>query len=261
MGKENGINNMNNQGEISYTKYTNKNKYSALFDDNDDKYIPPKKQESGPPINKDIPEIKKLKNKKNIKLVSFENDNLSNDSQNNDTDKNKDTNKEKNITINENSENGSDIELPSLWHLYEHNSENKNWKIDSYNDIYTVSNASNLWKLVNNFYRLDFKKYDFFLMKNDILPIWEHPKNRDGSICSIRTDINNGSDAVCLILLYLVTNKLYTDGTDDINGISCSVRNNWMVIKIWCGFKEDKLINILQNGLLSKLNNLTFKHI
>ena len=86
-------------------------------------------------------------------------------------------------------------------------------------------------------------------------------KNRDGSICSIRTDTNNGADAICLLILHMVTNKLYTDGTDDINGISCSVRNNWMVIKIWCGFKEDKLTPLLQEGLLGRLNNLSFRHI
>lgn len=151
--------------------------------------------------------------------------------------------------------------LPSIWHLWEHKSDNKDWKIDSYNKIMAINNVSDLWGLLNNFYKLDHKMYDFFLMKEDILPIWEHKKNRDGSTCSIRTDTSNGTDALSLLILHMVTNKLYTDGTDDINGISCSVRNNWMVIKVWCGFKEDKLSNILQGGVLGRLSNLSIRHI
>ena len=156
---------------------------------------------------------------------------------------------------------GRYILLPSLWSLWEHRSDSKNWKIDSYKKIIELNNVSQFWKMLNNFYRLDHKVFDFFLMKENIQPIWEHPKNRDGSICSIRTDISNGIDALNLISLHMITNKLYTEGVDDINGISCSVRNNWMVIKIWCGFKEDKLTAILREGILGKIVNLTLKHI
>lgn len=156
---------------------------------------------------------------------------------------------------------GRYILLPSLWSLWEHRSDSKNWKIDSYKKIIELNNVSQFWKMLNNFYRLDHKVFDFFLMKENIQPIWEHPKNRDGSICSIRTDISNGIDALNLITLHMITNKLYTEGIDDINGISCSVRNNWMVIKIWCGFKEDKLTAILREGILGKIVNLTLKHI
>jgi hypothetical protein len=305
MGKSNGNNSMNSQKDSLFINNKTKNKFSALFDDNDDDtnndtlYKPPIKKNNSENINEHKPfdnehkpfnnvhkpfnnehkpfnndddndflEVKKSKSnyKKNVRIISYvpkkslnevihdlnnndDNDNTNDNANNNDNTQDTEIN------------NGSDIILPSLWQLYGHNSESKNWNIDSYNNIYKIINASNLWKFLNNFYRMDFKMYDFFLMKEDILPIWEHKKNRDGSICSIRTDINNGSDAVCLIMLHMVTNKLYTDGSDDINGISCSVRNNWMVIKIWCGFKEDKLTNLLQDGLLSKLNNLTFKHI
>jgi len=302
MGKSNGNNIMNNQNDSFFlnnkTNSKTKNKFSALFEDNDDVdtnndtiYKPPIKK-SNPEINNEnasfnqndnddtgFLEVKKYNTKssykKNIKIISYvpkkslhdvihdlNKDTNKNNDKTDDVDyDNKDVNNNSQNTPDTEVNNGSNINLPSLWHLYGHNSESKNWKIDSYNNIYQITNASNLWKFLNNFYRMDFKTYDFFLMKEDILPIWEHSKNRDGSICSIRTDINNGSDAVCLIMLHMVTNKLYTDGSDDINGISCSVRNNWMVIKIWCGFKEDKLTNLLQDGLLSKLNNLTFKHI
>ena len=286
MGKSNGNNIMNNQNNsffVNNSNNSNKNKFSALLNDDNDTnedtlYKPPiKKQditvnntnvENESFNNDDFFEVKKYNkqnHKKNIKIIPITRKKTFNEVMseiNNDVHTN-------DVSVNDNSQNtsdteinnGTDIILPSLWQLYGHNSESKNWKIDSYNNIYKITNASNLWRFLNNFYRMDFKTFDFFLMKDDILPIWEHKKNRDGSICSIRTDINTGSDAVCLIMLHMVTNKLYTDGSDDINGISCSVRNNWMVIKIWCGFKEDKLTNLLQDGLLSKLNNLTFKHI
>ena len=297
MGKTNG-NNMNNQSESFFVNKSAKNKFSALYTndtDDDTIYKPPIKTlnqntnndfknndfKNNDFKNNDFIEVKRnsnYNNKKNIKIISLTHKKPNNryvekntlddfiDQSTTDlitTEKSNTSNTDLTITeqLNTELDNSINIILPSVWNLYEHNSDSKNWKIDSYNNIYKITNASNLWKFLNNFYRIDFKTYDFFLMKEDVLPIWEHPKNRDGSICSIRTDINNGSDAVCLIMLHMVTNKLYTDGSDDINGISCSVRNNWMVIKIWCGFKEDKLTGILQNGLLSKLNNLTFKHI
>jgi len=238
------LNDLSNESHINDLsgKFSTNNLSSDLLQNNTI-YKPPVN------INDDFLQITNQNTrKKNIRIMSYLPKTQSNDPEN--------------VSVNNTIvNNGTDVILPSIWQLYGHNSESKNWSIESYNNIYKILNASNLWKFLNNFYRMDFKTFDFFLMKNDILPIWEHPKNRDGGICSIRTDINNGSDAVCLIILHMVTNKLYTDGADDINGISCSVRNNWMVIKIWCGFKEDKLTHLLQNGLLSKLNNLTFKHI
>jgi hypothetical protein len=33
------------------------------------------------------------------------------------------------------------------------------------------------------------------------------------------------------------------------------------VIKVWCGFKEDKLTRIVQSGVLGRLSNLSFRYI
>ena len=161
---------------------------------------------------------------------------------------------------------GQHILLPSEWTLWEHAGQrekwkNDDWKIGSYHKVLTINSVSELWKMLNNFYRLDHRKYDFFLMKDDVLPIWEHIRNKNGSCCSIRTEIINGINAINLLILHIVTNKLYTDDYDNINGISCSLRDSWMVIKIWCGFKEDKITSIIKTGVLGKLSNLTFKHI
>ena len=157
-------------------------------------------------------------------------------------------------------ETGRYILLPSEWTLWEHRSDSKNWKIDGYKKIIKIGTIGQFWNVMNTFYKLDHKGYDFFFMKNKVLPIWEDDKNKKGSQCSIRTDLVTGIDALNLLFIQMVTNKLYTDGTDDINGISCSVRNSWIVIKIWCGFREDKLTTIIKN-VLGKLTNLTFKYI
>jgi len=76
----------------------------------------------------------------------------------------------------------------------------------------------------------------FFLMKNDIFPTWEDPKNRMGGCISFKYD-NNILNEWLKILLVSITDDL-SEYNNEINGLSISPKKEFNIIKVW--IKDDK---------------------
>lgn len=136
---------------------------------------------------------------------------------------------------------GDDLYLPSQWDIYCHKKSISDWTKDSYSHIYQVDSIGTFCRFFNNFNNLDKLTYDFFIMKDKILPIWEDNANRNGGICSIllnsifdkQTKTDVGSEMMLSICLLLMNGSLLQDN-NKINGISYSLRaRNTVLIKIW----------------------------
>lgn len=103
----------------------------------------------------------------------------------------------------------------------------------------TIINVADFWKFSNNFHQINYMDYQFFLMKNDILPIWEAPENRNGGAISVRVSVSNPNllniwEDACLLT---INGQICVNSNDinDINGLSFNLKNNLTVIKIWNG--------------------------
>ena len=127
------------------------------------------------------------------------------------------------------------------WTLWFHNFHDTNWNIDSYQKIYTFNNIFDFWRVYNNHYSL--KSGMYFLMKNNINPIWEDENNKNGGYWSIK--ISKNIEQYWLNLsMSLINNDL--DKNNNINGISISYKKHYYIIKIW--------INNLEKNNLDNIN-------
>ena len=166
------------------------------------------------------------------------------------------------INSNKNTSEGVVLEdklLPNHWSLWTHELYDTDWSIDSYKMLCSIHKISDFWRLYNNLNKMKIKYMHYFLMRGDIKPIWEDEKNRDGGICSLKVEIENSLELFEYLSVRIVLNKL-TDDPMDINGISISPKNNWILIKIWNGNSSNDLSVILQDNVLDKYKKYSIKY-
>jgi len=154
---------------------------------------------------------------------------------------------------------GTNIPLSHNFVLWCHDIYNKDWSLQGYQSLCTITNVSEFWQLFNNLNKLGYKMNNFFLMKEGIDPTWEHEKNRNGGICSLKTDISDALNMYEELCSYMVCNSL-TDCPSDITGISFSPKNNWAIIKIWNSSKLNDLSVTLNTELLGKYKDNSIKY-
>lgn len=166
------------------------------------------------------------------------------------------------IDYNDENVNGNKIILKSKYVFWSHDLSNKDWSINGYDKICNISTVSEFWKLYNNIPKLGYLKNSFFIMRDGIEPIWEHPSNRNGGFCTLKVNINN-----CLNLFEDLSVRLVCDtilsnfDNDEINGISISPKSNWAIIKIWNKNSDINILSKLDQHILTTYNYCNIKYI
>lgn len=123
----------------------------------------------------------------------------------------------------------------TLWY---HNPNNPVWTEDSYHQILSFDNTDEFWILDDLFKNL-IETGMFFIMKEDIVPIWEDSKNIKGGYISWRINKSEVHKNWVDIIGHMATEKLFEsgDGEEDlnklINGCSISPKKNFNILKIW----------------------------
>ena len=125
-----------------------------------------------------------------------------------------------------------ELNFQNKWYVWLHEIDSKDWSAKSYKIIHTIENLWDFWQFYNHTYLLNQWKYNFFIIKANSHPTWEHSTNRNGGTCSIRIDIGQSIEIIEQLSILLVNESL-TDEINDINGISFAAKGNWCVIKIW----------------------------
>jgi len=171
-------------------------------------------------------------------------------------DDNDDNNNNNNLNKNEN---GSNLTLPTNYVLWCHDIYNKDWSLTGYTKLCRISNISEFWKLFNNLDKIGYKMNNFFFMKDGTDPTWEHVNNRNGGICSFRTDIDSSLKMYEDLCTRMVYGNLTVD-MNDINGISFSPKNNWAIIKIWNKNKNNDLSKTLDYHVLNTYKDASIKY-
>ena len=132
------------------------------------------------------------------------------------------------------------------WKLWFHN-EKKNWKINGYNNLLEFNYLEEFIYFVNNYKLLDeLLANHFFLMKNNIKPIWEDENNKNGGCISIKTNNFNAENIWNKLCFYIIGNTI--ENSFNINGISICIKNlNYTIIHIWVKKKDLLIINFISN--------------
>lgn len=127
--------------------------------------------------------------------------------------------------------------LNDKFKLYFHDPNSFNWNVESYIDIHDLKTIEDFW-IVNNLIHEKVHLGMFFLMRNNIFPLWDNEDNING--CSFSLKILKAEAKIywtkmCILLL---SNNIYKNENKDdisilINGISISPKKNFCIIKVW----------------------------
>jgi len=124
-------------------------------------------------------------------------------------------------------------ELWSSWTFYIHLQNTNDWSYESYYKLFKCDHLNQVISLNNELGCEMLKKSLVFVMKEDIQPLWEEPKNRDGGSFSFKIH-NKDIEFVWRQILYhmvggdLVENK---EILHHLNGISVSPKKNVLYFK------------------------------
>ena len=127
--------------------------------------------------------------------------------------------------------------LHSTWVLWYHDIKNTEWTLDSYIKVAEFNTIEDFWKLytyINNKPQL-ITNGMFFLMRENILPIWEDTSNINGGYWSFKISIHSITHAWNEISMALIGENILKNRENmyTINGISISPKKNFCIIKIW----------------------------
>ena len=103
----------------------------------------------------------------------------------------------------------------------------------------------------------------FFLMRNDIKPIYECDENKNGGYWSFKIDNNDIYKVWTQLSLYLVSDKLSKNKDNIINGITLSTKKNakkkFYIVKIWnCDKKYKSIDNINYSIINNRSKNIMY---
>ena len=148
-----------------------------------------------------------------------------------------------------------DTKFKNTWNIWFHHTKD-DWSIDGYRKIYTIETISDFWKLYNNWDKLgSINSKHFFIMKNNITPMWEDDENKNGGCWSFKIQEKEASNLWEELSLYLVSETI-SKIDDDIQGLSiCLKKNNHSIIKIWNKDTKNNNNKNINDDIINKYYN------
>ena len=151
----------------------------------------------------------------------------------------------------------------NLWYHHELN----NWKVEGYRKIFHIKNIKDFWDLHNNIDCIGgITNQHFFLMKDNVLPIWEDTANRNGGSWSIKlNDISNALNVWLKLSMLMAGEMIVKDEKHRVSklvvGLSINLRNqNTCIIKIWNRDANYSSINLLNDDIIKEFGyNIIYK--
>ncbi len=129
------------------------------------------------------------------------------------------------------------------WVLWAHLPHDTDWSLKSYRKIMEIDSIEAMLALYNAVPEKLVKNCMLFLMRSDISPTWEDPKNRDGGCFSFKVTNKVVGDVWKRLSYILVGETLSNDPRmlSNINGITISPKKSFCLIKVWlkgCGMQN-----------------------
>lgn len=153
--------------------------------------------------------------------------------------------------------------LNDVWCFYFHDPYDNKWTNESYKLLGTIGSVEEFWQhhqCISQY----IQKGMFFMMREHVQPTWDDASNIDGGCLSIKVlkeDLPMFWEDICVKLL---GESLLTEDArnkwDCVNGISCSPKKHFCIVKIWVkdpAMDDKSIYNLLKcfNGeILYKSN-------
>jgi len=149
--------------------------------------------------------------------------------------------------------------LSVKWTLYAHLPHDTDWSISSYKNILSMQTLEEAIALFEALPEKMIQNCMLFLMKDDIKPTWEDPKNSKGGSFSFKIPTSQVKNTWIEMSYSLIGNTITNDDNEfleNINGITISPKRNFCIIKIWT--KDSK---ITQLGNLIDIDSLNVNEV
>ena len=137
--------------------------------------------------------------------------------------------------------------LSHQWNIWVYQEPN-NWSKNNLKVIQKISTVEDFTQF-DKYLRLNSDQIlnkHIFIMKNNIIPLWEEKENIEGGCWTFKTSIHDSLEKFLHLFLLIVTEQFFEDPllNKKINGITfCIKNNNNCIIQVWNNY-YDKLINI-----------------
>ena len=146
-------------------------------------------------------------------------------------------------------------QLRNKFTIWFHKLYDRNWDLSSFLKVGNLSDVPSFWGFYNNL--PDVFSGMYFLMREDIVPLWENESNIAGGYISFKIDNKDLQDAWLEIMMsYIggyITNS--TENLSYINGISISPKKFYGIIKLWIN-SEENIITMDENKFVVNENFL-----
>lgn len=158
----------------------------------------------------------------------------------------------------------SNLFFDSEYKIWYHSITEKSWSKDSYINLckdFKDEKINNSFDLGGIYTKLNnnFNAGMFFLMKKDILPLWEDPHNVNGGYWSLKIPKKKSTETWLKLSASFVGNTLLNHEKDmaNITGISISPKISNCVIKVWVA-KKNKIDTFNKKMDFIQFDNMRF---
>jgi hypothetical protein len=136
------------------------------------------------------------------------------------------------------------------YNVWFHDANEPDFSLDKFYKISDISNIEE-YIIINQLLKDNYKMLlngMFFIMKDNIKPVWNDDANRNGGCISWKIEKYNSIDYWENLLMLLITNNLPEElNKYKINGISINPKKNCNIIKLW-------LSNDIEGNILNKID-------
>ena len=141
--------------------------------------------------------------------------------------------------------------LNTSWTLWYHIPNDKNWSKDSYKRIMDIKTIEDYWTIHNNLKPKHLENGMFFLMRDNIFPLWEDTHNINGGCWSFKIDKKKIYNTWIELSISLLGENLTNDinNSNNINGITVSPKKGFCILKIWNSDKKKSNTSLIKNNI------------
>jgi len=152
--------------------------------------------------------------------------------------------------------------LQNKWQLWAHLPHDTDWSSKSYQRVCLFETVEETIAISSTLPEQLVKNCMLFIMKDDIMPMWEDSKNRNGGCFSYKISNKHVYETWKELSYVLLGGTISSNEAfvNNVNGITISPKKNFCIIKIWtatCVNQDPTIVtnevkNIIPHGCLFK---------
>ena len=120
--------------------------------------------------------------------------------------------------------------LNDTWVLWYHDMKNPDWTVKGYEQLFEFNTVEDFWILYNNI--TDLTNGMYYLMRKDVPPIWDDPKNINGGAWTFKVDKRDLNKVWEDLSCYCVGETI-CKRPETIVGLSISPKIRYATVRVW----------------------------